>query len=199
MEEKHPGVPVIFSHSLPAELCKDGPKATARGCYRNISDDEAVHCARSGGYVSPTFTEWMMDGFWPDDISPQQCADMIHYYVNLVGVDHVGIASDDMFTTEPTMNFVNANPGLYAGGGYMVKACDEGAVGCGELSRILAAVTDELWNRGYTNEDPKKIYGGNKKRVYREVCEGVAPEDDRIDSNKRGDYIDQLHQKFQRR
>ena len=118
---------------------------------RNITDEEALRVKKSGGYVSPTFTEWMMDGIWPEDITPQQCADMIDYYVDLLGVDHVGIASDDMFTTEPTMNFVAANPGLYADGGYMTDAFDRGATGCAELSKILAAITDELWKRGFSN------------------------------------------------
>jgi membrane dipeptidase len=117
MDGKYPGVPYIFSHSLPAGLYKDTPEATERGCYRNITDEEALRVKKSGGYVSPTFTEWMMDGIWPEDITPQQAVDMIDYYVKLVGVDHVGIAS-----------------------------------GCGELSKILAAVTDELWKRGYSNE-----------------------------------------------
>ena len=199
MEKNHAGVPVIFSHSLPAGLYGDTPQATARGCYRNISDKEAIRCAKTGGYVSPTFTEWMMDGIWPDDISPVQCADMIHYYVKLVGVDQVGIASDDMFTTKPTMNFVRANPNLYADDGYMVKAFNKGADGCGELAKILAAVTDELWKRGYSNEDLEKIYGGNKMRVYREVWEGIAPEDDPADPEKRREVINQLRQKFQSR
>lgn len=81
----------------------------------------------------------------------------------------------------------------------MVKAFDKGAVGCGELSRILASVMDELWKCGYANEDLKKIYGGNKMRVYREVWEGIAAENDPIDPKKRGDYIDGLSQKFQSR
>jgi membrane dipeptidase len=55
-------------------LVKDEPKATPKGCYRNISDEEAIRAAKSGGFVSPTFTEWMMDGIWPDDITPQQAA-----------------------------------------------------------------------------------------------------------------------------
>ena len=38
----------------------------------------------------------MMDGIWPEDISPRQAADMIDYYVQLVGVEHVGIATDDI-------------------------------------------------------------------------------------------------------
>lgn len=199
MDENHSGVPYVFTHSLPAGLYKDAPKATPKGCYRNISDEEAERAAKSGGFVSPTFTEWMMDGVWPDDISPQQCADMIDYYVKLVGVDHVGIATDDMFTTKPTMNFVNANPNLYNDGGYMVKAFKAGADGCAELSKILAAVTDELWKRGYSDEDLQKIYGGNKMRVYREVWEGVAPEEDPIDPDKRRDVVDELRDKWQSR
>ena len=124
---------------------------------------------------------------------------MIDYYVKLVGVDHVGIATDDMFTTKPTMNFVNANPNLYNDGGYMVKAFKEGADGCAELAKVLAAVTDELWKRGYSNEDLVKVYGGNKMRVYREVWEGVAPGDEPLDPQKRRQFINDLRDKFQSR
>ncbi|MCP4258167.1 MAG: dipeptidase [Planctomycetes bacterium] len=199
MDKNHQGVPYVFTHSLPIGLYKDEPKATKRGCYRNITDDEAIRAAKSGGYVSPTFTEWMMDGVWPEDITPQQCADMIDYYVKLIGADHVGIASDDMFTTEPTMNFVNANPNLYADDGYMVKAFQSGASGCGELSKILAAVTDELWKRGYSNEDLAKIYGGNKMRVYQQVWEGVSPEQHKADLKERYKLREALKQRFESR
>ncbi len=51
---------------------------------------------------------------------------------------------------------------------------------------ILAAVTDELWKRGYTDEDIAKIYGGNKMCVYQQVWEGVSPEQ----FNK--DYLDRV-------
>jgi len=111
----------------------------------------------------------MMDGIWPDDISPLQAAQMIDYYVKLIGVDHVGIATDDMFTTAPTMEFVKKNPTMYADGGYMTDAFKKGATGCGELAKILPAITDELWKMGYSNEDIAKIYGGNKMRVYKQV------------------------------
>ena len=43
------------------------------------------------------------------------------------------------------------------------------------MAKILAAVTDELWKGGYSDEDLVKIYGGNKMRVYQRVWEG-APE-----------------------
>ena len=104
-----------------------------------------------------------------------------------------------MFTTKPTMNFVNANPNLYDDGGYMVKAFKEGADGCGELSKILAAVTDELWSRGYSKHDLVKIYGGNKMRVYRQVWEGIAPDKDPLDPNQRRQIINDLRNQFQSR
>ncbi len=196
MDEHYPGVPYVFTHSLPKGLYKDEPNATPRGCYRNISDEEAMRAAKSGGYVSPTFTEWMMDGVWPEDINPQQCADMIDYYVKLVGVDHVGIASDDFFTTKPTMDFVAKNASMYTDDGYMVNAFNRGASGCGELAKILPAVTDELWKRGYSDEDIAKIYGRNKMRVYREVWEGFAPEDDPVSQEERARFVDENRMKF---
>jgi len=94
---------------------------------------------------------------------------MIDYYVNLLGVDHVGIATDDMFILDLVVGFADANPDAYDDEGYMMNAFDKGAVGTGELAKILASVTDELWKRGYSNEDIAKVYGGNMLRVYRQV------------------------------
>ena len=36
-------------------------------------------------------------------------------------------------------------------------------------------------------------------RIYREVWEGIAPEDDPIDPNKRRDYINKFRKNFQSR
>ena len=110
-----------------------------------------------------------MDGIWPDDITPKQCADMIDYYAKLIGVDHVGIASDDMFILSLVVAFAEANPDNYEDHGYMMNAFDKGANGCGEFAKILPAVTDELWKMGYSNEDIAKFYGGNIMRVYDQV------------------------------
>ena len=118
----------------------------------------------------------MMDGIWPDDITPKQAADMIDYYVKLVGVDHVGIATDDMFSTELIVAFTKKNADVYNDGGYMIDAFNKGATDAAPLARILPAVTDELWQRGYSNEDLTKIYGANKLRVYQQLWQGVPPE-----------------------
>ena len=175
MDKHHSDVPYIYTHSLPAGLYKNEKNKSPRGCYRNITDAEAKRAAKSGGYVAPTFTEWMVDGIWPDNLSPKQAADMIDYYAKLVGVDHVAIASDDIFDTSLIVDFAKKNAAMYADGGYMIDAFNKGATDSAPLARILAAVTDELWKRGYSNEDLAKIYGGNKMRVYQQVWEG-APE-----------------------
>ena len=85
---------------------------------------------------------------------------------------------------------------MYADNGYMVNAFEKGATGCGELAKILPAITDELWKRGYKYEDIKKIYGGNKMRVYREVWEGFAPEEDPVSREERDRFIDEQRNKF---
>ena len=69
--------------------------------------------------------------------APKQAADMVNYYVKLVGVDHVGIASDDLFSTENIIKFAKANAAAYDDGGYMVTAFNKGSTDSGMLARIL--------------------------------------------------------------
>ena len=68
-----------------------------------------------------------MDGVWPDDITPLQCAQMLDYYARLVGADHVGMATDDMMRLDLVLAFTKANPSLYNDGGYMINAFNNGA------------------------------------------------------------------------
>ena len=85
----------------------------------------------------------------------------------------MAIATDDMFDVSLVVDFAKKNATMYADGGYMINAFNKGADDSAPLSRILAAVTDELWKRGYTNEQLAKIYGGNKMRVYQQVWESA--------------------------
>jgi membrane dipeptidase len=73
--------------------------------------------------------------------------DHIDYIVELIGVDHVGIASD------------------FGGGG--------GVYGWYEIDQT-AAVTRELLERGYSRDQIEKIWGGNLLRVWRAVEAGAA-------------------------
>jgi membrane dipeptidase len=82
-----------------------------------------------------------IDASWP----PANVADLvdhIDYAVRLIGIDHVGIASD------------------FDGGGG-IKGWNDAAE--------TANVTAELEARGYSREDIEKIWSGNLLRVWREV------------------------------
>jgi membrane dipeptidase len=68
--------------------------------------------------------------------------DHIDYVKNLVGVDYVGIGSD------------------FDGGG--------GLRDCADVSQF-PNITRELLNRGYTEKEIRKIWGGNLLRVFTEV------------------------------
>ena len=68
--------------------------------------------------------------------------DHIDYMVDLIGIDHVGISSD------------------FDGGG--------GIEGWSDASETFN-VTLELVKRGYTEEEIRKLWGGNLLRVMEEV------------------------------
>lgn len=70
------------------------------------------------------------------------CVDHIDYVKNLVGIDYVGIGSD------------------FDGGG--------GLDGCADVSEF-PNITNEMLKRGYTEEEIRKVWGGNFFRVFKEV------------------------------
>jgi membrane dipeptidase len=74
--------------------------------------------------------------------------DHIDHIVDLIGIDYVGIGTD------------------FDGGG--------GIRGCNDVSEV-GNITLELVRRGYTEEQIRKIWGGNLMRVFRQV-EQVARE-----------------------
>jgi len=70
------------------------------------------------------------------------CVDHIDYVKNLVGIDYVGIGSD------------------FDGGG--------GLDGCADVSEF-PNITAEMLKRGYTEDEIRKVWGGNFFRVFSEV------------------------------
>ncbi len=70
------------------------------------------------------------------------CVDHIDYVKNLVGIDYIGIGSD------------------FDGGG--------GVDGCADVSEF-PNITAEMLKRGYTEEEIRKVWGGNFFRVFAEV------------------------------
>lgn len=117
-------------------------------CYhdRNLTDKQMQAIAKNGGVVQIC----LVDLFINKDKSKASLTDAIDhidYAVRVAGIDHVGIASD------------------FDGGG--------GLIGC-QGSNDMINVTVKLIERGYTEEQISKIWGGNFLRVMSEVQKGAG-------------------------
>lgn len=108
---------------------------------RNLSDDMLEALALNGGVLQVCFVGPYLSSEFPTTVSV--LVDHIDYVVDLVGIDHVGIGSD------------------FDGGG--------GLLDCRDASQIMN-ITLELFNRGYSQDDIQKIWGGNLMRVFRQVA-----------------------------
>jgi len=170
--------PIIASHSSVRALC-DHP--------RNLTDVQLKALAKNGGVIQICFVSdfikeqppnpereaalqalrekygsrrevrdeaeraklWeeyqKIDEKYPEEKATlKELIDHIDHAVALIGVDHVGIGTD------------------FDGGG--------GVVGCDDVSE-MPRITEELLRRGYSEEDIRKIWGGNIMRVLTRAIE----------------------------
>jgi membrane dipeptidase len=111
---------------------------------RNLTDEQLEGVASKGGVVGVTF----VPRFVTEDENQatlKRVLDQIDYMVKTMGVDHVGLGSDF--------------DGFFG---------PEQVRGLEDVTR-LPRLTAGLVERGYSEEDVKKILGGNFLRVFREV------------------------------
>jgi membrane dipeptidase len=110
---------------------------------RNLTDKQLEGIASKGGVVGVTF----VPGFVAEDENQATLGgvlDQIDYMVKTMGIDHVGLGSDfDGFFSSKVRGLEDVT----------------------RLPRLTAGLVE----RGYGEEDVKKILGGNLMRVFREV------------------------------
>lgn len=155
--------PPIISHANPYRLAPNP---------RNITDEQARAVASTGGVVG--VCGWGPICWRGGDTPPgvADFVDHIDYYVDLVGIDHVGFGTDSpaggLGTVAAHAAQINA---LYP---EVTKAFVD-RFGSGLQIRYpvavwgLTAVTAELSRRGYRREDVGKVMGGNFLRVFQAV------------------------------
>lgn len=149
--------PVAITHSNPKSLL-DHP--------RNKTDEQIKLLASRGGVIGATFWPFFLKKGM--DATVEDFLDNIDHWVNLVGPDFVGIASDFFLnrskrelqvlragrSQEPeTVEFTW--PVVYPDG---IATPEE-----------FPALTDGLIRRGYSVDDVKKIMGENLMRLFRET------------------------------
>lgn len=162
--------PPIFSHSNPDAVVSH---------KRNLTEEQAKKCAALGGVIGVcSYAPTLWDGEHFPTIDTM--VDCIDYYVNLVGIDHVGLGIDSNATIggyehrkiayfakllrEQQGEKSLAYKSFEAGRGVFAE-CLEGFMNMANIRNI----TDHLLKRGYKTEDIQKVLGLNFLRVFRET------------------------------
>ena len=111
---------------------------------RNLSDSILEAVAARGGVVGVTFVSGFIH-LEPASASLGGLLDHVDHIVGVAGINHVGLGSDFDGCAPPA---------------------DLRDVTC------MPRVTEGLLERGYNDDEVRKILGGNFLRVFREVCGG---------------------------
>jgi len=126
--------------------------------HRGLGDEQLKRIAELGGVVSvaaaiPMFID-------AQNPSADRVVDHIEHLVSTAGVDHVGIGPD----------FIEDYFQQVFGGWQAVPGFD-GGFAAAEVERPadLPKLTEAMLRRGFTEEDIRKVLGGNVMRVLREV------------------------------
>lgn len=151
--------PVIFSHAHPKAV---SPHVRAK------DDDLLRAMAAQGGVIGMT----AISGFLYDPEHPRERPSLkmlvrhIEHVVNLIGIDHVGIALDfeETNTPEHYAAAALANPELNTGWSWDDKRLHN-LTAVGELPNVTRA----LVAAGFSDADIKKILGENYLRVFQTV------------------------------
>ncbi|MBM4332024.1 MAG: membrane dipeptidase [Deltaproteobacteria bacterium] len=148
--------PVVDSHSNCQAVCNH---------LRNLTDDQIKALAQKGGVVGLSCNNAMTS----KDKDKPTVADLmkhLEHIVELVGIDYVGLGPDfiephNLLTTQ----------GWLEGVFYVVRESHyiENIEGPSGMPLFMELFTESLVNRGFKDEDIKKVLGGNWLRVYRQV------------------------------
>jgi membrane dipeptidase len=159
------GVPIICSHTNLRSIV-DNP--------RNMPDKMIEQIAATGGVVGLTAVNDFHARSRKDadiPVTPQvgldQHLDQYDYLRRLVGVDHIGLGGDFMYGRN---DLTQTNPLVWPPDAYSVLPPKEMFMVKGyEKITELPNVTQGLMQRGWTDDEIRKVLGGNWLRVYEKV------------------------------
>lgn len=155
--------PVLITHSNVRKLA---------GGHIRCKPDEAIQAmARSGGVMGITAVRQFVSDREPTTI--EHYLDHIRYVVDLVGVEHVGIGSDqDMHGYDDMPE--QAQRALKAGYSSSYAFRDKLDVEDYVHPRRTFDLVEGLIRRGFSDDDIRLVLGGNFHRVLGEIWKGQA-------------------------
>lgn len=175
---KTSNAPIIASHSNCYSLCPN---------YRNLTDDQIKAIAKSGGYIGINFFYKFLD---PNG-NPGAIKNVQAKYRNAADKLMSEYGDDLILFNEKRYEFITENPTengtsvdiLIDHIDHIVKLAGIDYVGLGSdfdgsivtINEIYDAtcypiITKKLVERGYSEQDIRKILGGNFMRVFKQVC-----------------------------
>lgn len=170
--------PIIASHSNCYSLCPH---------YRNLTDEQIKAIAKSGGYIGVNFFYKFVD---PSG-NPGSIKNVQSNIRNAADKLEGEYGSDPVLFNEKRYEYITSNPTnsgspvdlLIDHIDHIVKLVGVDYVGLGSdfdgsivtLNELYDAtcypiITKKLVERGYTEQDIRKILGGNFLRVFKQVC-----------------------------
>ena len=171
---KHSKKPVAATHA--------GVYTLARAYGRNKPDDMLKGIAETGGILGiptqPCFVKRDPDTHVVQQATVDDVLDQIDYAVNLMGIDHVGFGSDMSNYAARTLDpprdsnirlVRHLRPDVFGVG--PTDKYDPFPIGLDNHGKMLN-LTRGLMKRKYSDEDTKKILGGNWMRIFKEVWGG---------------------------
>jgi membrane dipeptidase len=152
--------PSIFSHASVKALC-DNP--------RNLTDEQIKAVAKKGGVVGLCPHSVFVEKERGKRPTVGDFIDHIDYIAQMVGIDHVGVGTDNLqyathYTKLHNGGFSRTYPTFF--GGYGLE--EKHAKGFSQWSE-WPNLTRQLMERGYSEKDTQKVLGGNFLRVFEKV------------------------------
>jgi len=149
--------PCVFSHANARALCDH---------IRNKSDEQIKALAEKGGVMGVVNYAPFTDIKKNRRPTTSEFVDVIEYVIDLVGLEHVGIGLDFTPTWTET-EYKEAQkmfPEIYLD----YRMSEIPLKGLEDISKV-SGITQGLVQRGHSEQDIKKILGGNFLRVFKQV------------------------------
>jgi membrane dipeptidase len=152
--------PVVFTHINCHALCKHA---------RCKTDEEIIAVAEKGGYIGLTIVPFFVSE--KENPTFDDFLDHVHHVAELVGVDHLGIGTDDTGQADVPRQLLDLQTSLLSTIGFRPEHRARFGVSTRGFEHYVdwPNFTRGLVSRGYSDQEIQKILGENFLKVLEKV------------------------------